>query len=61
MAVGFGISKPEHVRNAISAGVDGVIVGSRFVKVIEENLNNENRMLTILKQVAKELKDATRI
>ncbi|MCD6465331.1 tryptophan synthase subunit alpha [Candidatus Bathyarchaeota archaeon] len=60
LAVGFGISKPEHVRNAISAGVDGVIVGSRFVKVIEENLNNENRMLIELRKTARKLKDATK-
>ena len=58
--MGFGISKPEHVRNAISAGVDGVIVGSRFVKVIEENLNNENRMLIELRKTARKLKDATK-
>jgi tryptophan synthase alpha chain len=37
LAVGFGISKPEHVSKIVRAGADGVIVGSAFVKLIEEN------------------------
>ncbi len=36
LAVGFGISTPEHVR-AIGALADGVVVGSAFERVIEEN------------------------
>jgi tryptophan synthase alpha chain len=36
LAVGFGISTPEHVR-AIGAVADGVVVGSAFERVIEEN------------------------
>jgi tryptophan synthase alpha chain len=41
LAVGFGISKPEHVKKILSFGVDGVIVGSKFVKIIEENKGKE--------------------
>lgn len=37
VAVGFGVSKPEHVQ-AIGKLAEGVIVGSALVKVIEENL-----------------------
>ncbi|MBS7623743.1 tryptophan synthase subunit alpha [Candidatus Bathyarchaeota archaeon] len=37
LAVGFGISRPEQIRELTAAGADGVIVGSAFVRVIEQN------------------------
>jgi tryptophan synthase alpha chain len=39
LAVGFGISTAEHVR-AIGAIADGVVVGSAFVRVMEENASS---------------------
>ena len=36
VAVGFGISTPEHVAAAARAGADGVIIGSRLVRAAEE-------------------------
>lgn len=36
VAVGFGVSAPEHVATLRKAGADGVIVGSHLVKVVEE-------------------------
>ena len=39
LAVGFGISTAEQVR-ATAAIADGVVVGSAFVRVIEQNLNS---------------------
>lgn len=36
LGVGFGVSKAEHVRSLISAGADGVIVGSAIVELIEK-------------------------
>ena len=45
IAVGFGISSPEHVDKVKNWGADGVIIGSAFVKRIYEsevtNLINE--------------------
>ncbi|KAK7245414.1 hypothetical protein RIF29_40259 [Crotalaria pallida] len=36
VAVGFGISKPEHVKQVVEWGADGVIVGSAMVKLLGE-------------------------
>ena len=36
MAVGFGMSTPEHAAAAAAAGADGVIVGSRLVRAATE-------------------------
>ena len=43
ICVGFGISKPEHARAIADAGADGVIIGSKIVSLIENNLNNKDR------------------
>jgi len=37
VAVGFGVSRPEHVRAVAKAGADGVIVGSALVNALGEN------------------------
>jgi tryptophan synthase alpha chain len=39
LAVGFGVSKPEHVAE-LGKQVDAVVVGSAFVRLIERNLDN---------------------
>jgi len=59
-AVGFGISKPEHVAKVIKCGADGAIVGSAFVNLIAEYQGNERRMLKELDSFGKSLKAATR-
>ncbi len=61
IAVGFGISKPEHVKEVIEAGADGAIVGSAFVNLIAKNLGDRQRMLRELDQFGKTLKAATRL
>jgi len=40
LAVGFGVSRPEHVRSVVAAGANGVIVGSALVRLIEEHLDD---------------------
>jgi tryptophan synthase alpha chain len=59
LAVGFGISKPEHVRSVVEAGADGVIVGSAFINIVSRNLHNPQQMLSELEGTAKQLKAAT--
>ena len=59
LAVGFGISKPQHVQTVISAGADAAIVGSAFINIITKNQSNKDLMLKELKATASSLKAAT--
>jgi len=61
LAVGFGISAPDHVREVIASGADGAIVGSAFVDLIAKNQKNRQKMLQELDQFGKTLKAATRL
>ncbi len=60
LAVGFGISKPEHVQQVIKAGADAAIVGSAFINIIQNNAQNQNTMLKELQTTATALKTATK-
>ena len=44
LAVGFGISRPEHAAALRTAGADGVIVGSALVRIVEEHARDPERM-----------------
>lgn len=46
VCVGFGVSKPEHAAMIASAGADGVIIGSKIVKLIEDNAADREKLLT---------------
>jgi len=53
--VGFGVD--QHTAKEKAVGVDGVIVGSAFVKVLlDENLNNSQK-ITKISAIAKEIKE----
>ncbi len=56
IAVGFGISSPEHVKKVREWGADGVIVGSAFVKRIAEN--NNSQIVNQLGKFCKEMRTA---
>lgn len=45
ICVGFGISEPAHAAAVAAAGADGVIIGSKIVKLIEDNLQDKKKML----------------
>ncbi len=60
LAVGFGVSKPEHVKLIVETGAEGVIVGSAFVNIIEKNQKNINKMLGLIEDLAYKLKESTK-
>ncbi|WP_206483920.1 tryptophan synthase subunit alpha [Thalassotalea sp. G2M2-11] len=57
--IGFGISTPNQVKSALSTGASGAISGSAVVKIIENNLANEQQMLGSLGQFVQQMKAAT--
>ncbi len=59
--LGFGISEPNQVKEAIEAGAAGAISGSAVVKVIEKNLGNDDEMLNQMGQFISNMKAATRL
>ncbi|HUV02912.1 MAG TPA: tryptophan synthase subunit alpha [Desulfobacteria bacterium] len=59
-AVGFGISKPEHVREIAASGAKGVIVGSAIVDIIAEHKDKPDDMIAALEEFCAALKEATR-
>ena len=56
VAVGFGVSRPAHVRMLVRAGADGVIVASALV----DALGPDGRDVTALARLVGELRAATR-
>jgi len=58
VVVGFGISKQSQVRE-VAEIADGVVVGSAIVNVIADHLDDEEAMLSGLKNFVKELVEGT--
>ena len=59
LGVGFGISKPEHVRAIVDAGADGVIVGSSIVNMVASD-KPRGAMLREIEIYVRSLKTATK-
>jgi tryptophan synthase alpha chain len=57
--LGFGISTPAQVADAIQSGAAGAISGSATVNIIAENLNQSDVMLEKLKSFVTKMKAAT--
>ncbi|MBU2898210.1 tryptophan synthase subunit alpha [Vibrio hepatarius] len=57
--LGFGISTPEQVKQAIDAGAAGAISGSAVVKIIETHTETPEEMLVQLSQFVSPMKAAT--
>jgi len=54
--VGFGISKKEHAEAMVSAGADGVAVGSAYARIYSKNLKNPFQKLPEIAKLANEIK-----
>lgn len=59
--VGFGISRPEHVRAALDMGAAGAISGSAVVSRIANGLKDERALLEELARYVGELKGAANV
>ena len=57
--LGFGISEPKQVKEAIDAGAAGAISGSAVVKIVEANADDETALLEQLGQFITSMKAAT--
>ena len=57
--LGFGISKPEHVKAAIDSGAAGAISGSAIVQIIEKHQHQPQTLLSELSAFVRSMKAAT--
>tara|TARA_B100001057_G_scaffold45388_1_gene40507 strand:- start:128 stop:922 length:795 start_codon:yes stop_codon:yes gene_type:complete len=57
---GFGIKNSTDVYNICKIS-DGAVVGSSIIKIVEENLNNEGKMLSEINKFVKDLKNGTKV
>jgi tryptophan synthase alpha chain len=58
ICVGFGVSSPQHAAELAKAGADGIIIGSRIVKIIEDNLNDKKSIPAKVKTFLTQIKEA---
>ncbi|MGC8817263.1 MAG: tryptophan synthase subunit alpha [Candidatus Hadarchaeum sp.] len=56
VVVGFGISRREQVEIIMSAGADGVVVGSAYAKIYSQNLLNPFELLPEIARLVHEIK-----
>ena len=59
LAVGFGISNPQHVKYMVDAGADAVIIGSAIIKKIKE-IKDKKLLFNTLNKFIYELKNSCR-
>ncbi len=55
IAIGFGIDTPEKVQNIIDY-VDGIIIGSALIKIIDKNKGDKNKMFSEIQTFIRNLK-----
>jgi tryptophan synthase alpha chain len=58
LALGFGISTPDHAKVCSEAGADGVIVGSAIVDIVGKDAGNPDKMVQDLKNYVRQMKKA---
>ena len=60
LGVGFGISKPGHVRTVLESGADAVIVGSSIVNRVASREKGDEAMLRDVENYVRSMKTATK-
>ncbi|MEE9383537.1 MAG: tryptophan synthase subunit alpha [Nannocystaceae bacterium] len=58
--LGFGISRPDHVREALASGAAGAISGSAVVRLAAKGTDAPQDAITAVRQFVHEMKAATR-
>jgi len=58
LAVGFGISRPEHAKALKEAGANGVIVGSAIVDLVERHGRDPDRMAREIRRFVAGMREA---
>lgn len=61
IVVGFGINQPNQIKTLKTCGINGVIVCSAIINLINKHLSDRQKMLKELKNYISELKKATKI
>ena len=59
LIAGFGISKPQHVQQALLSGADGVVTCSAIINLINQHLDQERIMLKELSDYIQQMKKST--
>lgn len=57
LVVGFGVNSADDVRTIFNTGVDGVVIGSGLVEVIETQRNDKAKMLSEIRALFRRLKN----
>lgn len=60
LAMGFGISKPEHVKSIVRAGADGVIVASKIIDLYSKKIDDPRKQLDEIAEFSRNMKAACR-
>jgi len=59
LAVGFGISQPQHIRALSKYNINGVVICSQIIKLINKNLLNKKMIPSEIKKYINAMKQAT--
>ena len=57
LIVGFGISSPQHIKQVLSAGANGVVTCSKIVDIIHQKQTKPAQMLKSIQKYVKNLKN----
>ncbi|HUW42622.1 MAG TPA: tryptophan synthase subunit alpha [Thermoplasmata archaeon] len=61
VALGFGISQPEHVRAAVNAGAAAVVEGSKLISIYSDSPGDEQAALRKIEKHVAEMTSATNL